>query len=152
MNRTLISNEPRQPVPLHRHRSVRCYGLRKRALMSISAIIIGSVGSHAMAASKTSTKLVRCGTTSCLQVSGHRDNQASTVTINGREMPVEGKHAWRARMAVETVREFSNPYARTIEVSLRDPQTQLETIISVELPIGLLGNLTDFASLEVRAR
>ena len=74
------------------------------------------------------------------------------VSINGQEVAVEGKYDWRVRVPVETVRGWSAPYARTIEVSLRDPQTQLDATADVDLPIGLLGTLTDLAALEIRAR
>jgi len=47
------------------------------------------------------------------------------------------------------VRSWSAPYAREIEVSLRDPATLRETVAAVDLPIGLLGGVTDLAALEV---
>jgi hypothetical protein len=105
-----------------------------------------------MAAPAASTKLVRCGEQSCLKISGHRDNPASTVSINGHEVPVKGGQGWRVRLPVETVREWSLPYARTIEVTFHDPESQRETIADADLPIGLLGHVTNLASLVVSIR
>ena len=138
----------RAPAGAKLHRSA----IRKRTAALMAAIVVCGSAAPAMAASESSTKVVRCGTQSCLQISGHRDDTASTVSINGQEVAVEGKYDWRVRVPVETVRGWSAPYARTIEVSLRDPQTQLDASADVDLPIGLLGTLTDLAALEIRAR
>lgn len=105
-----------------------------------------------MAASRPKTKLVRCGDQSCLVVSGHRDSPAARVNVNGHEVPVQGKRGWQARLPVETVREWSLPYARTIEVTLREPETLRETNAEVRLPVGLLGHVTNLASLVVSIR
>jgi hypothetical protein len=105
-----------------------------------------------MAASEPSTKLVRCGDDSCLQISGRRSDPATIVRINGHVVPVEGEHGWRVHLPVETIRQWSVPYARTIEVSLHEPEARDETIRSVDLPIGLLGGVTELASLVVRVR
>jgi hypothetical protein len=126
--------------------------LAKRAAALAGAIIIGSLASSAMAASEPSTKVVDCGTHSCLQVSGHRSNPASIVSINGHVVPVKGNHGWRVRLPVETVQLWSAPHARTIEVSLHDPETQRDVKDSVDLPIGLLGDVTNLASLEISIR
>ncbi|KPL68437.1 hypothetical protein SZ64_10110 [Erythrobacter sp. SG61-1L] len=111
-----------------------------------------NLATPAMAASETSTRLVNCGEQSCLMVSGHRDDPSAIITINGQPVSVEGERGWRVRVPVDTVRAWSAPNARTIEVTLLDPGTLQETSASVDLPIGLLGNLTDLAVLEVRAR
>jgi len=138
------------PVPPERLRpAVR--PVRKRALAVIGALAFGSLAAPAIAASEPSTRLVRCGEESCLRVNGYRDDPASIVSINGRVVPVEGKRSWQVHLPVEVVRQWSAPYARTIEVSLQDPETQLETAASVDLPIGLLGGV-DLASLVVSVR
>ena len=139
-------------VPLDQHRSAGGPGLRKQALASISAIIIGSLASPATGASEPSTRLIRCGEKSCLQISGRRGDPAAIIRINGRVVPVEGEHSWRVRLPVDVVRQWSVPYARTIEVSLHDPETQCETIARVDLPIGLLGGVTELASLVISVR
>lgn len=128
----------------------RC--LQKQVLVLIGATIIGSLVSPAMGASKPSTRLIRCGEESCLQISGRRDDRAMIVSVNGHVVAVEGKRRWRVRLPVEVVRQWSAPYARTIEISLRDPETQGVTIASVDLPIGLLGGLKDLASLVISVR
>jgi hypothetical protein len=123
--------------------------LRKQAIALAGALIIGMFASPALAAPETSTKVVRCGEQSCLQVTGHRADPAQIVTINGRAVAVEGERRWRVRVPVATVRQWSAPFARTIMVSLREPDTQHETIEPVDLPVGLLGQVTELAALEI---
>ncbi|WP_241233475.1 hypothetical protein [Altericroceibacterium xinjiangense] len=67
-------------------------------------------------------------------------------------MRVEGNRTWQADLPVELVREWSPPYARTVEVSLQNPETQRQTVTSIDLPIGLLGVTTNLASLVVSVR
>lgn len=126
--------------------------LRRRIAGLICAIAIGSTASTAMAASEAKSKVIRCGTENCLLVSGHRDDPASIVSINGHPVAAEGKRRWQVRLPVETVREWSAPHARSIEISLLDPETRSTTIASVDLPIGLLGHVTDLAVLEISIR
>ena len=156
MGRTSILNAVlpgrASPVCPRRNRPAEGLGLRKQALASIGAMIIGSLASSATAASAPSTRLIRCEEQSCLQISGRRDDPAAIVSINGHVVSVEGEHRWRVRLPVEVVRQWSVPHARTIEVSLHDPETQRETIASVDLPIGLLGGTTDLASLVISVR
>ena len=121
---------------------------RKWAVALIGALVLGSVASPAAAAREVSARLVECGDESCLILTGHREDPAATVSINGRAIAVVGERRWRARVPVETVRLWSVPYARTIEVSMDDSKTST----SVDLPIGLLGNVTELAALEVRVR
>ena len=126
--------------------------MRRWAFALIGAAMIGSLASPATAASEPSTKLIRCAEQSCLQISGRRENPTAIVCINGHVVPVEGEHSWRVRLPLEAVREWSAPHARTIEVSLQDPETRRETVASVDLPIGLLGGTTDLASLVISVR
>lgn len=139
------------PAP-ERHLPARGRGLRRRALASIGATIIGSLASPGTAASEPSARLIRCGEQSCLQISGRRDDPAAIISINGYVVPVEGEHGWRVRLPVEVVRQWSAPYARTIEVSLHDPEAQREIVAIVDLPVGLLGGTTDLASLVISVR
>jgi hypothetical protein len=122
--------------------------VRKWTLAVAGALVIGSLASPASAAREPSARLIACGDESCLLVTGYRMDPAEPVSINGRGIEVEGQRRWRARVPVETVRLWSEPHARTIEVSLGDS----ESGTSVDLPIGLLGNVTDLAALEVRVR
>lgn len=126
--------------------------LSRRAAALTGAILSTALASPAMAASEPTTKVVECGAQSCLLVSGRRDDPALLVSINGQVVDVEGGQNWRVRLPVETVRQLSAPNARTIEVGLLTSQAQMASSASVDLPIGLLSNLTDLAVLEVRAR
>ena len=126
--------------------------LARLALALTGALLYTALASPAMAASEPTTKVVECGVQSCLLVSGRRDDPALLVSINGQVVEVEGGQHWRVRVPVETVRQWSAPNARTIEVGLLTAQAQVASSASVDLPIGLLGNLTDLAVLEVRAR
>ena len=114
------------------------------------ALVFAGFASPATAAPEPRTKLVSCGADSCLLISGHREDPAATVSINGQTVSVTGKHRWRARVPVATVRQWSAPYARTIEVALREPETRRETLAVADLPVGLLGHVTNLAALEVR--
>jgi hypothetical protein len=126
--------------------------LPKTLLALIGAIIIGGLASPATAASEPSTRLIRCGEQSCLLISGRREDPAAIISINGHKVLVEGEQRWRVRLPMDVVRQWSAPYARTIEVSMRDPDAQRETIASVDLPVGLLGGTTDLASLVISVR
>jgi len=76
---------------------------------------------------------------------------ALTVSINGHAVPVEGSRNWRAVLPVETLRDWSVPYARTITVAVAD-DTQRAPASSevVDLPIGLLGDVAGLAMLVIR--
>lgn len=123
--------------------------LHGRLLALAAGIVAGSVASPALAAREPSAKLVRCGEQSCLRVSGHRDNPASIVRINGYAVPAEGDSKWTVHLPVDVVREWSAPNARTIDVSIGNPEMAQETIASVDLPIGLLADGTVLASLVI---
>lgn len=115
-------------------------------LLLTGAVFTATLASPAMATSEPTTRLVSCGAESCLLVSGHRADAASPVRINGRQVAVEGQNRWRARVPVDAVRAWSTPYARTITVSVRDSTTE------ADLPIGLLGHVTDLATLTIRVK
>jgi hypothetical protein len=65
---------------------------------------------------------------------------------------VDGSRRWRVRLPVETVRQWSALYARTIQVTMLDPKSGSENTTMARLPIGLLGHVTDLAMLEVSVR
>lgn len=123
-----------------------------RVLALLGALAICTVPSPANAAADPSTRLVRCAEQSCLLVTGHREDPALAVAINGHVVPVEGRRKWRVALPVETVRDWSAPHARTIEVSLRDHSGEPGTSAEVHLPIGLLGGVGDLAHLVVSVR
>lgn len=118
---------------------------RLRTLM-LGAVLAGAFVAPALAAPKLATRVVECGAESCLVVSGRRDHSASQVSINGHEVAVEGARKWRARVPVETVRQWSAPYARAITVSVAGAEKQ------ARLPIGLLGHAQELAMLVVRVK
>ena len=125
--------------------------------MSMTAkLVLGlaaSLGaSQASAAAEFGTKLIDCAEGSCLVVTGSRQNVASAVVINGHDVRVEGSRKWRAVLPVETLREWSEPYARTITVSIVHPRTRIEASGQADLPIGLLGGGEKLSMLIVRVK
>ena len=123
-----------------------------RAFALTSLALAGSLASPAFAAQEPSAKLVRCGAESCLRVAGHRDSPNAIVRINDRVVAAQGESSWEVQLPIETVRAWSPPHARTIHVSLQDPQTRQEANSAVDLPIGLLGGVTELASLLINGR
>ena len=117
--------------------------------ITLAAAFAANLASPAMAASEPSTRVVTCRSGSCLLISGSRDSAASAVSINGHVVEVEGKKDWRVRLPVETVRDWSIPLARTIEVAFTDAATRTKTAIEADLPIGLLGHAENLASLVI---
>ncbi|BBC73937.1 conserved hypothetical protein [Altererythrobacter sp. B11] len=111
-----------------------------------AAALLG-LASPAAAEPQPSTRLVRCGEASCLRVTGYRDDAAATVRINGYAVSAAGERRWEVDLPLETVRNWSAPHARSIEVSLGEA----EAASQVALPIGLLGGVTDLAALVVSA-
>ncbi|QOT74045.1 hypothetical protein H5V43_18090 [Sphingobium fuliginis] len=100
----------------------------------------------AAAASSPRTRLVEFRSENCLLISGSRDNAASKVSVNGHIVPAEGRHNWRVRLPVSTVRSWSAPMARTVTVAVEGLSHE------ADLPIGLLGHADDLAMLVVRAK
>jgi hypothetical protein len=127
--------------------------------MSILARVLGpgilfvaAFASPASATTEPKTRLISCDAGSCLLVTGHRDDAASIVTINGHVVPVHGARRWRASLPVETVRGWSAPHARTITVAVVDAQTRESASTGVCLPIGLLGHAENLAMLIVSVK
>jgi hypothetical protein len=123
--------------------------LRRRPMMMAIVLFAGSLATPATAATEPSAKLVRCGVESCLRVSGERGSAAALVKINGHVVPAEGERSWKIDLPLDTVRAWSTLHARTIEVSLDDPRTDDGGSARVDLPIGLLGGVSNLASLVV---
>ena len=101
------------------------------------------------AAPAPEARLVRCGDDDCLRVSGQRDDVHVRVLVNGREITPRGAQKWRMDLPLDTVRRLAPMHARTIEVTLRHPDTGDESSTNVRLPIGLLGGTTRLTALEV---
>lgn len=106
----------------------------------------------AMAAQEPATKLVSCGKNDCLLVSGFRADPASQVHLNGHPVKVEGGRAWKVRVPIATVRAWSPPKARTLDVTVLNADSRLHRADQAALPIGLLGQTTQLASLVIRSR
>ena len=115
----------------------------------LGALAMGSVASPAWAEFAPRTELVRCGQESCVEISGYREDPAAIISLNGQDVVAEGASKWRIVLPVETVRQMSAPRARSLEVSLRNPETSRATSASARLPIGLLGDITSLTSIEV---
>jgi len=124
-------------------------GFRRLALAAATPVLLGSLASPASAAEEPRAKLVNCGAESCLRIAGTRESLSSVIAINGHVVPAEGRRSWKIDLPMEMVREWSAPHARTVEVSLHDPATQRATKADVDLPIGLLGGVTDLAMLVI---
>ncbi|SMC51144.1 hypothetical protein [Novosphingobium sp. B1] len=121
--------------------------MNKRRVISAAACLalLGGVGAMPVMA-RTTTRVVECGAQSCLKLSGKRADAAEAITLNGHGISVQGGRTWHARVPVRTVREWSAPYARSIEVGVAGQQRE------VPLPIGLLGQPTDLAMVVVRVK
>lgn len=117
--------------------------------IAIASIVAACLATPALAESKPSTRLVSCGTDSCLLVTGHRDSADAEVRINGHRVDVKGERNWRVRLPVSTVRDWSAPFARKIEVSSYNPAAPDDGSQFAKLPIGLLGHVPDLASLVI---
>lgn len=126
--------------------------LLMRRAFALGAIVAAGLASPALAASEPSTRLVECKAGSCLLVMGRRASAASLVSINGHAVATEGARKWRARVPVDTLREWSAPFARTITVSVEDAKTRADTTAEADLPIGLLGHVENLAMLVVSAK
>ncbi|SRR5258706_125997 len=124
----------------------------RERILALAAILVAGLSSPAYAATGPRARLVACEAGSCLLVTGHRANAASAVSINGRMVSADGGRKWRVRVPVDTVREWSAPFARTITISLVDAETRTDARAEVDLPIGLLGQVENLALLVVSAK
>lgn len=120
--------------------------MRRFQAFALATILMTGIASPASAATQPSTRLVECGSESCLLVSGRRNDTGAVVSIAGRAVQVEGGRKWRVRLPVATVRAWSEPFARTIEVSTAGVAED------ADLPIGLLGRAENLAMVIVRVK
>lgn len=125
--------------------------LRNRLAATAIAALAVTCASTAIASPAPKTRLVSCGSESCLLVTGHRKGADSLVSINNRLVTVEGGRAWHIRMPLVAVRELTSPYARSIEVTVAQAGGHEEWSQDARLPIGLLGH-KNLATLVVSAR
>lgn len=96
-------------------------------------------------------RLRTCGDETCVVLTGERGDAADVVTVAGHRVPVQGGRRFEVAVPVDAVRAWSVPFARTVAVTTID-RTGEATTRDVRLPIGLLGHVTELASLEVRSR
>lgn len=125
--------------------------LRRSALPLTMMLAIGAA-TPALAASAPTTRVVSCQEGSCLIVSGSRQSRAEAVLINGHAVAVQGSRSWKVRLPVSVIRDWSQRYARSIEVTTVDGTANIRTSAEARLPIGLLGGTTNLAMLEVRVK
>ena len=114
--------------------------------LALGALLSAALASSGSAA-EPKTRVVACKAGSCLLVTGRRADGASLVNINGHAVAVEGSRKWRVSLPVDTVREWSAPYARTITVAVGT-----DASAEADLPIGLLGHAEDLAMLIVSVK
>jgi hypothetical protein len=115
-------------------------------LTLIAAAALTASPALAQSDAQLRTRVVECGVESCLLVSGKRADASAPISINGHDVATRGRHHWQARIPVKTVRHWSAPYARRIEVSVGNEQH------STRLPVGLLGTRGDLAMLVVSVK
>lgn len=130
---------------------MRSSSRRRNFAIALAGATLSAAMAPSAFAAGPATRLVSCGQDACLQISGHRASRSSEVSINGHRVAVEGGRSWRLRLPLKTVREWSVPLARSVDVVLHDPRTGAGSTIAADLPIGLLGHATDLAVLEVRS-
>lgn len=121
-------------------------------VLELGILLVAAFAWPASATTEPKTRLVSCDVGSCLLVTGRRPDARSTVTINGHAVSVQGAQKWRASLPVDTLRQWSEPYARTITVSVIDDESRESASAGADLPIGLLGHAEDLAMLIVSAQ
>lgn len=114
------------------------------AMFALSPLL--ALSAPVLAADAPATRLVECGTQSCLLVSGRRDDALAPVSINGHQVAVTGARKWRVRVPVTTVRAWSAPHAQSISVEVG------QVTHEPRLPVGMLGPKRDLALLVVRVK
>ena len=116
------------------------------------ALALVAAGSPARARPVAPTRVISCAAGRCLLIRGHRASVRDGVRINGRPVDVSGGTSWRVRLPIATIRDWSAPFARTLEVAVADPAGSAGRGEAVPLPVGLLAGKAELASLVVRAR
>ena len=117
----------------------------------LGIVLAVAFASPVSAVTAPKARLVSCGAESCLLVTGSRADAASAVTVNGHAVSVQGARKWRASLPLGLIRQWSEPYARTITVSVVNEQARESASAEADLPIGLLGHDEDLAMLIVSA-
>lgn len=124
----------------------------RRAALPLAMLLALGAASPVLAASAPTTRVTACKEGSCLIVSGSRKSRSEAVLINGHAVSVQGERNWKVSLPVAVIRDWSQRYARSIEVTTIDAATAARTSAEARLPIGLLGGTTNLALLEVRVK
>ena len=115
------------------------------------AACVTAVAAAPASARPVSVHVVSCDAGSCLLVRGHRTASQAVIRINERDVEAKGLHSWQVRLPVATVRDWSAPFARSLRVAVVNPSGAIERSEAVRLPVGLLGQNLELASLVVHA-
>ncbi|MGF7156550.1 hypothetical protein [Novosphingobium gossypii] len=116
------------------------------------AVSASALGQPAQAQSRHQARLVRCDGGDCLLLSGTRSGPDAPVRVNGHPVGVVGGRGWKLLLPVRDVRAWSLPGARSIVVTTKDPGTEVDRKNQFDLPIGMLGNITELAYLVIPQR
>ncbi len=114
----------------------------------VTAVLIGGAAS-AEPRVDARTWLSHCGTATCLTVTGRRRDATAQVTLAGHAVQVAGQRNWHVSVPLDTVRAWVPSHAHQISVRVGGADGDETAAL---LPIGLLGNEAELASLEVRPR
>ncbi|WP_419827209.1 hypothetical protein [Sphingomonas sp.] len=123
-------------------------GRSQAALLLFAAAAASPVVARPVA----TTRLVSCGADDCLLVRGRRASPRAAVRINGHPVAASGEGAWQVTLPLATVRDWSTPFARTLQIAIEEPTGARVEDEAVRLPVGLLAHRIELASLTVRAR
>lgn len=94
-------------------------------------------------------RLVERNGTTFVRFSGRGAAAATRVTVEGRPVAVEGRRRWRADLPLASLKSWAVPYARTVSVTAETADGS--TTRDARLPVGLLGQPAELASLEITA-
>jgi hypothetical protein len=131
--------------------SARFGQLATMAIRIFSGLIVAAaiVATPAVAAPVAKARVVNCGARDCLLVRGHRASPHAIIRINDHAVAAQGGRSWKVRLPIDTVRAWSAPFARTLSVAVVDPTAAAERAEAVRLPVGLLSQNLELASLVV---
>lgn len=126
--------------------------LARLSLALCGATLIAALGQPAMAEPHHKARLVSCESGDCLLLSGTRENPDALVRVNGHLVRAEGGRGWKVLLPIESVRAWSLPGARSIAVTTQNPDMRNSVVKQVDLPIGMLGSITELAYLVIPQR
>jgi len=126
--------------------------LVRHSLALCGAALIAALAQPALAEPHHKARLVSCESGDCLLLSGTRENPDALVRVNGHLVRAEGGRGWKVLLSIESVRAWSLPGARSIAVTTQNPGVQDSVVNQVDLPIGMLGGITELAYLVIPQR